>query len=648
MIKTLSAMQQTSYYHGKGGVSMTIQPKSNDLIVKYKDYNEYVRIGRAPNAKWDAQNKVWIIKDYKAYIDDVKDFIEQHKSDIKNSVDFILNNNQNILTNKIMISGKTIYVHSSVADTLEDEFLLEDLSYKREKNKTGYYPIPNSISTRRILNVKFNLGLDDSFSQRDIEIDSEWFPKFLFPHQVEGVSWLLSQYKHGYVGSLLADDMGLGKTVQSLALYHVLKQVKPDLKLFVVATKSTLKNSWASDLKKFFNQESYVITTDDLRNGIQFDKPVIVNYEALSYIFDEDKKKLPTLGDDFILILDEATKIKNSNTRIFKAINHIRGDAFTIALTGTPVENNLDEYYTILRTIQPDFMPRFIFNRLFVEYETIRFGPKVVNKIAGHKNLDLFHRISNDFVLRRTKSILDIPSKKIKTIVVPLTYEQQRLIELITERAKERLDASVAKYATLTIIKRISDHPKLLELGDTTLGEDIKVYDYKAPKLETLKEIISSSNKPVVVFTEYENMAELIKEEVSKNYSVAMISGANTSRQRNKIIKDFKDGKYEVLVATDALAYGVNLQFANTLINYDIPWNPAKRAQRMDRIHRIGIKEEKIIYDIVSEGLEFHAYKMITNKLEIFAKAVEGKENLMTSSVLKQLSEDYFDNILSE
>jgi SNF2 family DNA or RNA helicase len=138
-------------------------------------------------------------------------------------------------------------------------------------------------------------------------------------------------------------------------------------------------------------------------------------------------------------------------------------------------------------------------------------------------------------------------------------------------------------------------------------------------------------------------MAQIICEELQNTYSVAMITGVMTSKQRNTILHDFKAGVYQVLVATDALAYGVNLQFANSLINFDIPWNPAKRAQRIDRIHRIGITEPKFIYDLVSEGLETHAYRLITDKLEIFAQAVEGKDSIFDSSVLKQLSADYFD-----
>ena len=623
---------------------MKLYIKNSNLIIKYKNYDEYLIIGKAPHAKWDKDNKVWIINDYKSYLPEIEQFVNDWKSYIDNP-DIILKQQVAEMNSPVRITDKTIYISTGIARKMEDNFFLEDLTYKR-MSSGNYYQIPNSIGTRRILRKKFSLDLSDDFKMRDVEIDDDLLPDFLYPHQVEGVKWLLSQYKKGYNGSLLADDMGLGKTIQTLAFYHVLKSVKPNLKLFIVATKSTLKNSWANDLQKFFKEESHVLSTDDLRNGVSYDKPVIINYEALSYVYDENPTNLPVLSDDFILVLDEATKIKNAQTRIFKSINHLRGNAFVLALTGTPVENNLGEYYTILRTIQPDFLPQFIFNRIFVEYETLKFGNKTVHRIAGHKNLDLFHAISKDFVLRRTKSILQMPTKKINAVIAPLTDEQKRLIDVIIDKAKQRLNETIAKYATLTIIKRISDHPKLLEMGDTELGKNVAIYDYTAPKLNMLKKLVEETKKPVVIFTEYEDMAELIREELAKKYKTTVITGAHSGKQRNQIIQDFKNGVYEILIATDALAYGVNLQFANTLINYDIPWNPAKRAQRIDRIHRLGIKEEKVIYDIVSEGLELRAYKMLTNKLEIFAKAVEGQDSIMTSSLLKQLSDDYFDIVL--
>jgi len=288
-------------------------------------------------------------------------------------------------------------------------------------------------------------------------------------------------------------------------------------------------------------------------------------------------------------------------------------------------------------------MPQYEFSKLFVEYEKLELGGRVIYRIVGHKNVNTFYNITSDFVLRRTKSIIDIPDKIIKNITVPLTDEQRRLIDEVIDEARRTMSDDIAKMATLVLVKRISDHPKLIEMGESKLAAHIHPTDYTSNKLLILNKLLKETPKPVVVFTEYEDMAQILLDELSKQYKVIMVTGIMTSKQRNKILRDFKDGMYQILVTTDALAYGVNLQFANSLINFDIPWNPAKRAQRIDRIHRLGINECKYIYDLVSEGVETHAYRLITEKLEIFAQAVEGKDSIFDSSVLKQLSADYFD-----
>ena len=519
------------------------------------------------------------------------------------------------------------------------DFMIKMLYIMAERLKRADEEIENLIFHNMFGRVtKFIYERYIQEKNEKIKINAE-----LRDYQIYGYNWLTYIYENSF-GGCLADDMGLGKTAQAISFYHVLKSVNPDIKLFVVAPKSTLKNAWANDMDKFFNLESNIYATDDVRaESIQYNKPVVINYEALSYMYREDSSKLPVLDSSYILVLDEATKIKNNKTDIFNAIAHLRGKAFTIAISGTPVENHLEEFYTILKVVQPNFMPKYEFSKLFVEYEEFNIGNKPVYRVVGHKNVRLFYNITSDFVLRRDKSIVNMPDKVIKNIVVPLTDEQQSLIEQVVNEARRTMDDEIAKIATLVLIKRISDHPRLVEMGDSKLAVKLHPNDYTSNKMLILKRLLAETPKPVVIFTEYEDMAQIICEELQNTYSVAMITGVMTSKQRNTILHDFKAGVYQVLVATDALAYGVNLQFANSLINFDIPWNPAKRAQRIDRIHRIGITEPKFIYDLVSEGVETHAYKLITEKLEIFAEAVEGKDSIFESSVLKQLSKDYFD-----
>ncbi len=619
--------------------------EDNKVFVKYKDYTEYITLGKINGSKWDGQNKVWYIEDIESNAKDIESFLFLNKGLISGE-EQILNVLSTIKPKNVDIQFKKnkIYVAKSLINTKDQK--VANLFSLPNYNIDDYYVFNDDTATRLMLAQYYNLDISLNFNHREeLDVDN-YMPEFLFNYQVEGVSFVLNKYISGYSGILIADEMGLGKTVQALSSYYVIKQNKPNTKLVIVATKSTMRNAWEHDLLKFFNQRSVIADTDDLRNWIfkESDLPVITNYEALAYVYREGAN-IEGLNENYILILDEATKMKNTSTSIYKTIKALRGKSFVIALTGTPLENSLLEFHAIMTIIQPNFMNKNTLNNVFVTYKRVKFGAKQVTMVDGYKNLKLFHQFVKPFMIRRTKEIISMPEKIIRSIYVELSPEQERIIEELKRIASERYNDTVAKYATLTLIKRVSDHPRLLEMGESDMSKDVKVQDYKSPKLDMLINLIKKEKPPIVVFTEFEDMAQIIYDELSKFVSVAMLSGADSVNKRNSIVNDFKQGTYSVLVATDALAYGVNLQFANTLINFDVPWNPAKRAQRIDRIHRVGIKETKYIFDLVSDGLEKHAYRIITEKLDIFAQTVEGKDSITESSVMKQLAQNYLDII---
>lgn len=619
--------------------------EDNKVFVKYKDYSEYIMLGKINGAKWDNNKKVWVIEDIETSIKEIENFLFLNQGLIIGA-DSVLKAISSYKANpkSIQIKKNRIYVPRQVIDAKDSN--IAALFSIFDHNTEDYYVFYNDIASRLILAKYYNLDVPIHTTERaKLEID-KYIPEFLFSYQVDGVNFALNRYQAGYAGVLIADEMGLGKTVQALTVYHVLSKNIPNMKLVVIATKSTMRNAWENDMLKFFNQKAVIADTDDLRNGIltKSSLPVITNYEALSYVYREGYK-FEQLDENYILILDEATKMKNTTTSIYKAIDSIRGNAFVIALTGTPLENNLLEFHAIMSIIQPNFMSKALLNNVFIIYKQVKLGSKTINTVDGYRNLKLFHELVKPFMIRRTKDVVTIPDKQIRSVFIELTAEQKRLIEQLREIAASKYTDVVAKYSTLTLIKRISDHPRLLELGDSELAKQLTVQDYTSPKLEVLKSLIQKEKPPIVVFTEFEDMAQIIYDELSKIVPVAMISGAYSMNQRTKIVEEFKNGKYKVLIATDALAYGVNLQFANTLINFDVPWNPAKRAQRIDRIHRVGIKETKYIFDLVSDGLEKYAYKVITEKLDIFAQTVEGKDSITESSVMKQLAQNYLDII---
>jgi len=623
-----------------GGENLKIEIKGKKLIIKYKDYNEYIehKQNQPKGLKWDGVQKYWYA-DLKTYTNmyQLKSFVTKYADDTaKDDILSVLDEHMNVAK----IYKNYIHIPHHVAS--DHEILIEIGKFY---GQTGTWSYPDSLGTRMLLNQILGNVIPIDFKPRNVEATLNF--NFLMPHQVDGVNWIISKYKEGYPGILLADDMGLGKTVQSLAVYFTLKRVNPDLKLVVVATKSTLRNAWAKDMKKFFKVEPQILRGDQIAKlGEDPEAIYVTNYELVARGYTD--KAIPKLDGSYILILDEATKVKNYATDNAKSIMHLRGDSFVMALTGTPVENNAEELENILRIItNNNFMPHWFYERTFLDVERIRFGTKHARKIVGHKNMKLLNSVVSNFMLRRTKRAITSHDKNIIAEVVDITDEQSRLIETVKAWAERRYrDDTTARYACSVLIKRINDHPLLLKMGGSEIGQKLEIYDTTAPKLEKTKEILKNTKLPVVIFTEYEDMAEILQQELSKDYKPCIISGKLSVKQRDQLIDAVEKGEYNVLIATDALTFGVNLQFIDTLINYDLPWNPAKRAQRVNRIHRIGSTENKVIYDILTSDLDVVIYKILQRKLGLFANIVEGRD-IRKSSVYKEIAKFVLEGELS-
>jgi len=204
-------------------------------------------------------------------------------------------------------------------------------------------------------------------------------------------------------------------------------------------------------------------------------------------------------------------------------------------------------------------------------------------------------------------------------------------------------DDDITKMASSTLIRRIEDDPRLLIMGDSDVKDEpfvkrIRLEDV-GPKLKVLADLLKTLKGSTVIFTQFEDMATLIKEYLT-DYDCKVITGQVSQKGRNTIIEQFRTDN-GVLIATDALAYGVNLQFAENLINFDLPWNPARRAQRIDRIYRLGVTEERHVWDLVCNNVEAIVYNKLIKKLRDFTVAVEGLE-FEDSSVYKQIIDELF------
>ncbi len=427
----------------------------------------------------------------------------------------------------------------------------------------------------------------------------EWPPQEtkvpLFPYQREGMLHLAFGER-----ALLADEMGLGKTIQAIAACALLHRLGKVRRVLVV-TPASLKTEWEDQIQKFtglpyqlvFGQRSQRI--DAYRKAPFF---TLVNYEQMlrdSLVVNEH------LRPD-VVVLDEAQRIKNWDTKTAQAVKRLKS-RYAFVLTGTPLENRIDELYSIMGFVNPAiFGPLFRFNRDF--YELNERG-----RPAGFKNLKLLHDRIKPRMLRRRKADVEteLPERTDRHFFVKLSPAQQdsyasheaqvaRLISLSKKRplSKQEQDKLMRELA---MMRMVCDTNYILDPDDR-----------ECPKLVELERILEecreNEGSKAIVFSEWERMLELVRERCGEmGIGYAWHTGSVPQRKRRAEINLFKnDPNCRVFLSTDAGSTGLNLQNADLVINCDLPWNPAKLEQRIARAWRKNQTRPVTVANLVSEG----------------------------------------------
>ncbi|MGG1071274.1 DEAD/DEAH box helicase [Priestia megaterium] len=446
-----------------------------------------------------------------------------------------------------------------------------------------------------------------------------------YEFQQQGISFL------AHVGSgIIGDDMGLGKTVQTMGAAHMLwKQGK--VKKVLVICPSSLKYQWSSEIDKFLGHKNIVIDGKNTKEK----KNAFLKFINGSYLFGianyELVRNMADMMKEFhydVIIADEAHRLKNKESQTYKAIKSLPS-TYRFASTGTPLQNNVEELYALMEWVQPGLLGKITeFRKKYIVYAS-KFGRRYVP--IGPKRLGELRRIISPYMLRRLKKDVakDLPPMIFHRRDVEMNNDQSALYNKIQEdflalleelssqqvngrydeegnwvEEKRKKEDQVLGYLYMMVAS--SDHPLLLTMGGGGMSkhyQNLIPEKVKSPKLNELvdicKERIESGVQKIVIFTQFAKMQSLIVEELSKIGKVAVLNGAMSSAQRQEQLVTFKDDPdYKFFILTDAGNYGLNIQFANTLINYDSPWNPAVFEQRAGRVHRIGSTHN--VVDIIS------------------------------------------------
>ncbi len=448
----------------------------------------------------------------------------------------------------------------------------------------------------------------------------------LRPYQVEGVNWL-ERLRKMYLNGVLADDMGLGKTLQ--AITAITQNYAGGQTSLVVCPTSLLYN-WKEEISKF-NSNLKVSVVDGVPGQRKRMIDQAKNFDVLVTSYTLLQKDIEHYGNyEFsYVILDEAQHIKNRGTRNAKSVKKISAKHRMI-LSGTPIENSLDELWSLFDFLMPGFLGTY--DRFVEKY--IR-----VPKEEQSKNLEYLKKKVSPFILRRMKSdvLNDLPPLQELTYHCQLTDAQQQLYSSYAASARDELVKLVERdgfdkvqihvLATLTRLKQICCHPAIFAKESSEEGDSAK-YEMLLELLQTLIE----GNHKVVIFSQYTKMLHIMREDFEKR-KIRFVYLDGSSKNRLDIVNQFnEDGSISVfLVSLKAGGTGLNLVGADTVIHYDMWWNPAVENQATDRVYRLGQDKSVSVYKLVTKNtIEEKIVEMQNRKRGIVKKIVSSDEEALT------------------
>ncbi len=412
----------------------------------------------------------------------------------------------------------------------------------------------------------------------------------LLPYQMEGVAFAV-----GAGRAILADDMGLGKTVQAIGTAELLAREVAINRILVVCPAS-VKSQWDSEISRFTDRSRLVVLGPAQNRADQYHAGAfytICNYEQVL----RDIDVIERVSWDLI-ILDEGQRIKNWEAKTTRTIKGLRSP-FALVLSGTPLENRLDELFSVVQ---------FVDNRRLGPAYRFFHHHRVADedgKILGYRNLDELRRVLEPVMLRRTRSdvLRQLPRRTEETRRILPTEEQ-----LDVHNAHKRTVVSILgkKYISEMDLLRLQKALLMCRMAaDSTLlvTKEEPGYSSKLQELaELLPELLEDHNRKLVLFSEWTSMLDLIEPLVPQTAEFVRLDGSVPQQKRKALVHRFNtDPECRVFLATNAGATGLNLQAADTVINVDLPWNPAVLEQRIARAHRMGQRRPVHVINLVPE-----------------------------------------------
>lgn len=541
---------------------------------------------------------------------------------IKNGSSFYKTKENNFLDLKdmeVVEFFKTIEELNLFNNVYKEEIYVDKFNLLHLENKIKNKRIPFITGEEKINELINNL----SNKEKNYEVPKE-LKANLREYQVKGYNWLRTIENLGF-GGILADDMGLGKTIQTITLLLSNKNKKS-----LIITPTSVVYNWKSEFEKFADTLNVGVIHGSVseRNKVKDDYKeydvLLTTYGTLrsDYKWYEDKKF------DFCII-DEAQNIKNKKSKVSDLVKSIKANC-KLALTGTPIENNLLELWSIFDFIMPGYL-----------YNEERFKSKFLS--GDDESLKELKELISPFILRRLKEdVLDeLPDKIEKEYLIPMTLSQKQIYNSYMKEVKKKLkenkkikDNKIVILSYLTKLRQLCLDPSLL----------IDDFKEESAKIKAVKEIIKEtidSNKKIIIFSQFTSVLKKIGNKLEEdNINYLYLDGSIKAKERINLVDEFNNRDKNIfLISLKAGGVGLNLTSASVVVHFDPWWNPAVQDQATDRAHRIGQKNIVEVIKLISKDtIEEKIIKLQEEKKELISKIIDG--DTLSGETLNTITEE--------
>ncbi|TRY27977.1 DEAD/DEAH box helicase [Brevibacillus sp. LEMMJ03] len=499
----------------------------------------------------------------------------------------------------------------------------------------------------------FQLALEAEEALAVREFDQLQCLKYLpslkpYPHQLKTAERVLNELRGR---AILADEVGLGKTIEA-GLIMKEYMVRGLAKKILVLVPASLVIQWTKELNQKFGIPAIAQKKEYMWR--QYDV-VVASIDTAK----RDPHRRHVLDIDYdMLIIDEAHKLKNKRTRNYQFVKEIR-KKYCLLLTATPIQNEMDELYNLINLLKPGHLGH-----------TSTFATNYVEGRRQAKNNEQLKHELDKVMIRNKRSDggIQFTNRRVRSIPIELSPEEKALYDGVTRFVKEQYHSGTGGFNSLALITLQREVCSSREAAFMTLysmhqrtPEDSPARDEIMELVELIKriethskaaktvELIREINDKVIIFTEYRATQNYLQKYLHEHGITSVPFRGGFKRSKKDWMTDLFQNRAQVLIATEAGGEGINLQFCNQVINYDLPWNPMRVEQRIGRVHRLGQQRDVHIYNLSTVGtIEQHILNLLYEKIDLFEMVIGELDDIVERLNLNQSLEENLIRIIMD